>query len=323
MDVQCYGQRLLNPFRGSMHVIRCAAAEAVTADGVHWDIYVTNDQLLDGLTPTLNAQVSEIRYGSWSESAGLKRGAIRTSTDFDRMEAMGDAVYAALLERHLDVPFPFRDCYELWLLDESGRPLALLHSVTDDADLIFDLAAEWHAGYAARDRFKSAGLPPGAGNAGDYLTHYINARAGTTPTAQWFRRAPDGRGEGLAGIGLDPARVDRRLAASEFPSLFVSASGADELHRRLIEDFIDWQAAWFLVLPDLEPELRRHLETHAHRQAHVVEALHRLYPEILDTGAIKAARVEAVLRRAQAAPPGPGEDPLSPYYIELNPCGSE
>ncbi len=38
MAVECYAQRLLNPYRGTMHVIKYEAAEAVTLDGVHWDI---------------------------------------------------------------------------------------------------------------------------------------------------------------------------------------------------------------------------------------------------------------------------------------------
>ena len=35
MPVECYAQRLLNPYRGTMHVIKYEAAEAVTLDGVH------------------------------------------------------------------------------------------------------------------------------------------------------------------------------------------------------------------------------------------------------------------------------------------------
>ena len=45
MTIECYAQRLLNPFRGTVHTIRYASAEAVTTDGVHWDIYVSNDEL--------------------------------------------------------------------------------------------------------------------------------------------------------------------------------------------------------------------------------------------------------------------------------------
>src|SRR3569832_1121778 len=43
MQIECYAQRLLNPFRGVVHTIRYQSAEAVTTDGVEWDIYVAND----------------------------------------------------------------------------------------------------------------------------------------------------------------------------------------------------------------------------------------------------------------------------------------
>jgi len=45
-----YSQRLLNPFRGSVNVIRYKSAEAVTTDGINWDIYVSNDDLIKDLT---------------------------------------------------------------------------------------------------------------------------------------------------------------------------------------------------------------------------------------------------------------------------------
>ena len=63
--IQCYSQRLLNPFRGVMNFITYESAEAVTTDGVHWDIYVIDGELLEGLEGK-NILTSEIRYGSWS-----------------------------------------------------------------------------------------------------------------------------------------------------------------------------------------------------------------------------------------------------------------
>lgn len=72
MSVECYAQRLLNPFRGVLNTIRYESAEAVTLDGVHWDIYVSNEKLLDDLHQSHRVQVSDIRYGSWSLEQGLK-----------------------------------------------------------------------------------------------------------------------------------------------------------------------------------------------------------------------------------------------------------
>jgi hypothetical protein len=96
--IYCYAQRLLNPFRGVTNIVRYQSAEAVTMDGVHWDIYVANDALKQGLDATHNIQISDIRYGSWSREQGLKRGPIFPSDEFKRLEHMGAVAYEHLLE---------------------------------------------------------------------------------------------------------------------------------------------------------------------------------------------------------------------------------
>jgi len=94
MQIECYAQRLLNPFRGVMHTIRHQSAEAITTDGIEWDIYVANDALLDGLGRAgRRAMISDIRYGHWSAEKGLKRGPLFPSDDFKRLEHMGALVY--------------------------------------------------------------------------------------------------------------------------------------------------------------------------------------------------------------------------------------
>jgi hypothetical protein len=327
MAFECYAQRLLNPFRGAMHVIRYEAAEAVTADGRHWDIYVTDDDLLTGLEHSgARTQVGDIRYGSWSAATGLRRGPRNSTEDFRRLEAMGDMVYDQLTRLHARIPFAFRDNYELWLLDSACQPLALLDSAIEEDGMALDGAIEWHAGYAAHDRFATAaldGLGAGAAaNAGDYLTHYVNARAGRQPAAQWFRRAADGRGTGLGGVRLPAGLAGRELPAHAFPALLLADIGHDRAHRQLIDDFHAWQAVWLLTLPHLERPARHSLEQQARRQAPVVEHQYRLYPEMIDADAITAARVEARLRR-DPAPARPAEDSLPAFYIELCPYFNE
>jgi hypothetical protein len=324
MSFEYYAQRLLNPFRGAMHTIRHQSAEAVTLDGLHWDIYVANDQLRHGLDQRRTTQISDIRYGSWSPGKGLKRGPLYPSEDFRRMEAMGAAVYEHLVQVHDTVPFEFADHYELWLLDTDAQPLALLASAITEQELDTDAAIDWRAGSAARERFTSPAMNEiGSGGAGEYVTRYVNARAGESPAAQWFRRDTDGRGSGRRGVRLDPALETRTLAADAFPLLGLATAGHDDAHRRLLEDFQAWQAVWLLVLAHLDAPTRRALEPHARAQCQLVESQYRLYPEILDEGAIQAALVEAIFRRQQPAAAGKKDDPLSPYYIELNPTGGE
>jgi hypothetical protein len=325
MSFEHFAQRLLNPFRGAMHTVRFQSAEAVTLDGRNWDIYVANDQLRQGLDNRPQAQISDIRYGSWSLDKGLKRGPLYPSDDFRRMEAIGALVYEHLTQVHDTVPFEFADCFELWLLDEEAEPLALLHSALAELELDTTLPIDWRAGMAAHERFASAAMTElGGGGAGEYLTRYVNSRAGELPAAQWFRRDTDGSGSGMRGIRLDPALDGRRLEADVFPILGLATKGHNDAHRRLIEDFQAWQAVWLLVLPRLEAPTRRALERHVRSQCQLVESQYRLYPEILDEGAIQTALVEAILRRSQPTPAaGKKDDPLSTFYIELNPTGGE
>lgn len=324
MSFEYFAQRLLNPFRGAMHTIRFEAAEAVTLDGLNWDIYVANDQLRHGLDNRRPTQISDIRYGSWSLEKGLKRGPLYPSDDFRRMEAMGAVVYEHLTRVHDSVPFRFADRFELWLLDENGQPLALLHSAIADQDLDTHLPIDWRAGLAAQERFASPAMVGlGGGNAGEHLSRYINQRAGATPSAQWFRRDDDGGGNGLRGVRLDPALEGRQLATDAFPLMGLATGGHDDAHRRLIEDFQAWQSVWLLALPRLDAATRRALERNARLQCLLVESQYRLYPEILDEAAIQAALVEAILRRSQPAPSGKKDDPLSTFYIEINPTGGE
>lgn len=329
MSVRCYAQRLLNPFRGAMHVVQCGAAEAVTTDGLHWDIYVAMEDLLDGLYGIPRVQISDIRYGSWSAEKGLKRGPLYPSDDFRRLEEMGATVYQHLLRVHHEIPFPFLDRFELWLLDSAGAPLALLHSVVREQDVSSDPALAWRAGLAARERFSSAALERLEGvdaqitSAADYLAACVNARAGDPPVAQWFARQSDGSGLGLQCIGPAAVAAARTLDREAFPPLLLADFGHDDVHRQLIADFRAWQAPWLLVLPGLDAATRRAAEAHARRQALAIFEQHRLYPETVDRQTIRSALVEAVLRRSQPQSEARADQTPSPFYIELNPSGPE
>lgn len=298
MQIECYAQRLLNPFRGVVHVVRYQSAEAVTTDGIEWDIYVANDALLDGLGRAgKRALISDIRYGRWSAEKGLKRGPLYPSDDFRRLEEMGAVVYEHLVQAHRDVPFSFRDLFELWLLDRDDRPLALLHSVRNDSETDTRPPLDWRAGIAAQERFRSAAIADLHESAGAYLTRHVNSLA--SGVAQWFRRSDDGAGLGLHTLqGGDPLR-GRVLDADAFPPLFIATAGMDAAHARLVHDYHAWQAPWLLLLPHLDPAARSTLEACACRQAELVEKHCRLYPAVIDRPALQAARVEAALVRSQ------------------------
>lgn len=314
MQIECYAQRLLNPFRGAVHVIRFQSAEAVTTDGIEWDIYVANDSLLDGLGRAgKRAQISDIRYGHWSAEKGLKRGPLFPSDDFRRLEEMGAVVYEHLLKVHRDVPFKFCDPFELWLLDRNDQPLALLHSVRADSETDTQPPLDWRAGMAAQEQFQSAAIANLAEPASVYLTRYVNSLA--SGVAQWLRRADDGTALGLhTRKGGDHLR-GRVLDADAFPSLFIATTGMDAAHTQLVHDYHAWQAPWMLLLPHLDAATRSTLEACACRQAELIEKHYRLYPIVIDRPALQAARVEAALLRSQ--PRKAANDEVMPmFYIE-------
>ena len=321
MQIECYAQRLLNPFRGVVHVIRYQSAEAVTTDGVEWDIYVANDALLDGLGRAgRRAQISDIRYGHWSLEKGLKRGPLYPSDDFKRLEDMGAEVYRHLLKVHGDVPFVFRDPFELWLLDRDAQPLALLHSVRTDSETDTKPPLDWRAGIAAQEHFQSSAIADLSESAGAYLTRHVNSLA--SGVVQWFRRSDDGAGLGLHTLRGGDSLRGRVLDADAFPPLFVSTAGMDAAHTRLVHDYHAWQAPWMLLLPHLDSATRSALEACACQQAELIEKHCRLYPTVIDRPALQAARVEAALVRSQ--PRTHKQDEVMPmYYIELSPSEGE
>jgi hypothetical protein len=316
MQIECYAQRLLNPFRGVVHTIRFQSAEAVTTDGIEWDIYVANDALLDGLGRAgKRAQISDIRYGHWSAEKGLKRGPLFPSDDFRRLEEMGAVVYEHLLRVHREVPFKFRDPFELWLLDRNDQPLALLHSVRADSETDTQPPLDWRAGMAAQDRFRSTAIADLSEPAAVYLTRHVNSLS--SGVAQWFRRADDGAGLGLHTRKGGDALRGRVLEADVFPQLFIATAGMDAAHTRLVNDYHAWQAPWMLLLPQLDRATRSALEACACQQAELVEKHCRLYPEVIDRAALQAARVEAALLRSQPRPQTQDEA-MPMFYIELN-----
>jgi len=316
MQIECYAQRLLNPFRGVVHTIRYQSAEAVTTDGIEWDIYVANDALLEGLGRAgKRAQISDIRYGHWSAETGLKRGPLFPSDDFKRLEEMGAVVYEHLLKVHRDVPFAFRDQFELWLLDRNEQPLALLHSVRTHSETDTRPPLDWRAGMAAQERFQSAAIADLAESAGAYLTRYLNSLS--SGVVQWFCRTDDGAGLGLHTLKGGEHLRGRVLEADAFPALFIATAGMDAAHTRLVHDYHAWQAPWMLLLPHLDRATRSALEASACQQAESIEKHCRLYPAVIGRAALQAARVEAALVRSQPRPQTP-DDVMPMFYIELS-----
>ena len=330
MSLEYYSQRLLNPFRGIVNIVKYQSAEAVSTDGNVWDIYVSNDLLREGLELNTKVQTSDIRYGKWSHEHGLVRGPLFPSDDFKYLEEQGAVALTHVQELHDKVPFPMLDNYELWLLDQQNMPLALLDSAVHQEDIETDCKIDWRAGNLCRKSFTSSIFTNSIAddystdNAAAYLTYYINSMTANPPVAQWFLRENNGNARGLAGINLAAELESRILGDETFPAYLLNHTAHDETHQQLVSDFLDWQAPWLLLLPTLKPASRSHYEQSSLKQALIVEQQYKLYPEIIDQSAINTARVEAKFRNSQVNPEEEEEEKvLSTFYLELNPSSAE
>jgi hypothetical protein len=328
MHIEFYAQRLLNPFRGIINTVKYHSAEGVSTDGINWDIYVSNDLLLEDLDTDRQVQVSDIRYGKWSISTGLKRGPLFPSDDFKYLEQQGAIVLDYVQKHHDEVPFSLADNFELWLLDRDHMPLALLDSAITRDELDIERSLTWRAGNLCHKTFKASILQnllsnsATPDNSANYLTNFINNQSSDPPSAQWFERDPIGHAQGLFGINLANDLETRQLPAEAFPVALLNRPVTDAPHQQLIDEFLNWQAPWLLLLPTLDTETRGRYELAARKQALIVEQQYRLYPEIVDIAAINTARVEASFRNSQLEPEEE-ENILSTWYLELNPSSME
>jgi len=193
MQIECYAQRLLNPFRGVVHVI--VINRPRRSRPTHRVGYLCgNDALLDAWAAPGGVRRFPTSATALVGRKGLKRGPLFPSDDFKRLEDMGAVAYEHLLQVHRNVPFGFRDAFELWLLDRQDQPLALLHSVRTHSETDTRPPLDWRAGMAAQEHFQSAAIADLPESAGPYLTRYVNSLA--SGVAQWFHRSDEGAGLG-------------------------------------------------------------------------------------------------------------------------------
>jgi hypothetical protein len=109
-----------------------------------------------------------IRFGIWSDASCLVRAPVLPGYHYREIQHKGERLLEVVRHYAADVPFEFRDYYELWLLDENTwQPLALLDSVCCDRDIYDNDLLTWRAGNLCRSQFKS----DAAKLADDFDTH--------------------------------------------------------------------------------------------------------------------------------------------------------
>lgn len=300
MLVRHYSQRMLSPYRGLMHVVETDGADAVTVDGVHWDLYVDNIGLLQGAYRDgyQDVSVPDIKFGSWSREQGLARAPLISTLNYDAIQAAGSALLAAVKQLQSELPFAAGDDLELWLLDQEGLPLALLNSQPVDSEPAATEMNKWVVGQRCRRRFQPGSATDGSDFCyAEWLESRINACAGETMASQWFIRNEVGA-SATGGFNLKPEWEGRQLAHNAFPELLVRSNWDDSVMNDLIADYVDWLAPCLLQMPQLCETSRARLERVAWLQAMEVETMYAMYPEIFDRNGLNAALVQARIMRA-------------------------
>ena len=302
----CYSQRMLNPFRGVMNVIDCGDADAVTTDGKVWTLYLRDNNLQnianDG---DMTIEIPDIRFAIWSAETGLKRCPLLNTMDYDAIQAAGLALLELVKQYAEQVPFELADHYELWLLDKHmDLPLALLHSECFKSELSEPEYIPWTSGILCRDSFQSQYLFEHSPlnhpeNHAQWLAEQINTAAGKRPRVQWFLRDKKRNGIGLKCSGDNPQLEERQLPKHFFPKLLINRRWVNKPVSKVVKDYLNWHSPWLLLLQHFGDATRALLEAMAcQRQALTVDAQQQLYPKIINEQIMKAARVEALMRKA-------------------------
>jgi hypothetical protein len=303
MSVNCYSQRILNPFRGVMNIISIGGADAVTIDGINWTLYIhdTFDCPTDDPEEFFEVELPDIRFGDWNKKSGLRRSPLIASYHYNEIQAIGQALLDAVEKFSSQCPYGFEDKYELWLLDgETSEPLALLDSVCNKAEIRPPETLTWEAGVRCKQEFlKDFTLTDKQlMTTGDLLNQIINQRAGKNPAAQWFYRDQFDGGWGIDEINLNNTVAERELSARLFPKMLIEQQWFNKSDETLIDAFINWLSPYLLVLDFLRDAQREALEQSAKQYALSVDQMYLLYPKIIDQQSINAARVEAKIRKS-------------------------
>ncbi len=288
--IHMYAKRLLLPFVGVVQIAELGPARALSMDGAYWSIQYRLPADPRRQTPGHRADLRS----AYTRIVGYHYAAVATVTqgrlenhpvhpalDADEVRSAGHRLFDAVSAAHL--PFAAADRYEYWLLDARDQtPLALLHTRVDAPEAARPPPEpEWHPMPAADLKVQ----PPEPAQA--FYVPPVNARlesavaerAGTRPRAHWFERE-------------DPTE-------GNFPPCLIREDWPDEQHQVLCDRYVRRLAPRLLMLQGLSRPVRHRLEQAAREYAFDVERFHPLYPDVVDPRLLKAARVEARLRRTQ------------------------
>ena len=281
-----YSLRQWAPYQGTVQVVEIPGFRAVSRDGRQWQIQVRNEG------------IRFFTYGTWcADGSGNLIAVERTQPLVDAMENLPR------------LPFPAIDVLELWLLDQKDQmPMALLRSMPDTRRPFVASTLRWQPAITWGTDFVSSSFLDKAEHSEDQhvshdllLERFVSVEAGAFPSAQWFRRQPDGSGIGLEVNNLSPDLAKRVLPAEAFPELLVREHWDDEMFSAMVDDYHAWQAPELLTHASLSKQARDRLEHKASESAQRIYRLRNVLPEIINKDLMQTVFVEAVIRQTVAA----------------------
>jgi len=225
--------------------------------------------------------------------------------NYDAIQTAGLALLDMVKHYYQYVPFDLADHYELWLLDKHmDLPLALLHSECFKSELSEPEYIPWTSGLLCRESFQSPYLDENnptsqIKNHGQWLAEQINIAAGQQPSVQWFLQDKNRNGTGLKCSCNNSRLEGRTLPKYFFPKLLINRRWVNKPVNTVVKDYLSWHSPWLLLLQHFGDATRTLLEAIASKQqALAVDAQQQLYPKIINKKVIQAARVEALMRKA-------------------------
>lgn len=283
-----HSHRLLQPFRGLEHFVETEAADASSRDGVHWELYIrdASTTVFREAPADYQAVPLDLHYGRWSIHAGLQREPATGFLVDSRIDSLAAELVAMISANLKRLPFPRRDHFECWLMDEEQHPVALIQAASDMADSP-TAPPLWRLGQQARESHC-----PDPGIDCRRLLELVNGngRPGAR-TPCWIRRNADGSGVTVGDSG-------RHWDSAEFPEFLLRECWPVEADRLQVERYLRWLSPWLLSLDGLSAETRRRLEQQAWQRPMVVMEQFRSYPQVIDRDGLRAALVQARLRLA-------------------------
>lgn len=306
-EPRCYSRRLLSPFRGIQAVIELGDSRALSYDGFDWQIEINTDraQKAWGRMDRQDNVRQFFRYGQYNAAQGLRSYPLNPLMPQNLLDSCAMRMAETIQDCESKLPFQLQDCFELWLLDQHQRPLALLQSSSQLADTDKFRANRWHpcehndhsfhSPYLHRHLAQNAAhKPPLARTAAhaQWLTQALRQLTAKPIESQWFTRAGllNSQAQMVASVELPETR-------SDLPELLLATDLATPPLRQVMNDYHAWQAPRLLMLPYLNQNNRFELQKKALKQPQEVDRLHRLYPPHSDSQFVATARIAAQLEK--------------------------